>query len=61
MLSEFNINFFFIFFSISFFLILLIAKYSKLFFSGSLLDKDFLKPQAFHKKPKINNKREIVK
>ena len=35
----------------SFFSTYLIAKYSKFFFSGSLLDKDFLKPQAFHKKP----------
>ena len=51
MLPEFNINFFIIFFSISFLLTLLITKYSKFFFSGSLLDKDFLKPQAFHKKP----------
>ena len=47
---EFNINFFIIFFLISFCLTFLITKYSKLFFSGSLLDKDFLKPQSFHKK-----------
>ena len=51
MLSEFNLNFFFIFSLISFFSVYLITKYSKLFFSGSLLDKDFLKPQAFHNKP----------
>ena len=51
MLLEFNINFFIIFFLISFFSAFLITKYSKLFFSGSLLDKDFLKPQAFHRKP----------
>ena len=48
---EFNLNFFVIFFLISFSSTYLITKYSKLFFSGSLLDKDFLKPQAFHQKP----------
>ena len=48
---EFNLKFFIIFSLISFFSIYLIAKYSKFFFSGSLLDKDFLKPQAFHKEP----------
>jgi UDP-GlcNAc:undecaprenyl-phosphate GlcNAc-1-phosphate transferase len=48
---EFNLNFFIIFFLTSVFITFLIAKYSKLFFSGSLVDKDFLKPQAFHKKP----------
>jgi len=50
MLSEFNLNFFIIFSLISFFTTFLIAKYSRKFFSGSLLDKDFFKPQAFHKK-----------
>ena len=50
MLSEFNLNFFAIFSLISFFSFFLITKYSKFFFSGNLLDKDFLKPQAFHKK-----------
>jgi UDP-N-acetylmuramyl pentapeptide phosphotransferase/UDP-N-acetylglucosamine-1-phosphate transferase len=50
MLSEFNLNFFIIFSLISFFTTFLIAKYSRNFFSGSLLDKDFFKPQAFHKK-----------
>ena len=48
---EINLKFFIIFSLISFFSIYLIAKYSKFFFSGSLLDKDFLKPQAFHKEP----------
>ena len=48
---EFNLNFFIFFSLMSFFSTYLIAKYSKFFFSGSLLDKDFLKPQAFHKKP----------
>jgi UDP-GlcNAc:undecaprenyl-phosphate GlcNAc-1-phosphate transferase len=47
---EFNLIFFFIFSLISFFSVFLITKYSKLFFSDLLLDKDFLKPQAFHKK-----------
>jgi len=50
MTSEFNINFFIIFLLISFFSTFLITRYSKFFFSGSLLDKDFLKPQSFHKK-----------
>ena len=50
-MSEFNLNFFIIFSLISIFFTYLIAKYSKLFFSGSLLDKDFSKPQAFHKQP----------
>ena len=48
---EFNLNFFIIFSMICLFFTYLIAKYSKLFFSGSLLDHDFLKPQAFHDKP----------
>ena len=48
---EFNLTFYIIFFLISFFSTYLIAKNSKLFFSGALLDKDFLKPQAFHKEP----------
>ena len=48
---EFNLIFFITFSLISFFSIFLITKYSKLFFSGFLLDKDFLKPQAFHKEP----------
>ena len=48
---EFNIIFFIFFSLISFFSTYLIVKYSKFFFSDSLLDKDFSKPQAFHKKP----------
>ena len=48
---EFNLKFFIIFALISVISTYLIAKYSKIFFSGSLLDKDFLKPQAFHQKP----------
>ncbi|MDC0427027.1 hypothetical protein OAM08_03465 [Pelagibacteraceae bacterium] len=48
---DFNLNFFIIFSLVSFFFTYLIVKYSKLFFSGALLDQDFLKPQAFHKKP----------
>ena len=48
---EFNFNFFIIFSLISFSSTYLIAKYSKLFFSGDLIDEDFLKPQAFHKVP----------
>ena len=48
---EFNLTYFTIFSLTSFFSTFLIAKYAKLFFSGILLDKDFLKPQAFHKKP----------
>ena len=48
---EFNLNFFIFFSAISFSITFFITKYSKFFFSGSLLDNDFLKPQAFHKKP----------
>jgi UDP-GlcNAc:undecaprenyl-phosphate/decaprenyl-phosphate GlcNAc-1-phosphate transferase len=48
---EFNLKFFIIFALISVISTYLIAKYSKIFFSGSLLDKDFKKPQAFHKEP----------
>ena len=47
---EFNLNFFIIFSLVSFFFTFLISKYSKFFFSGKLLDNDFLKPQAFHNK-----------
>jgi UDP-N-acetylmuramyl pentapeptide phosphotransferase/UDP-N-acetylglucosamine-1-phosphate transferase len=48
---EFNLTYFTIFSLTSFFTTLLTVKYAKLFFSGIILDKDFLKPQAFHKKP----------
>jgi UDP-GlcNAc:undecaprenyl-phosphate GlcNAc-1-phosphate transferase len=48
---EFNPTYFTVFSLISFIVTFLISKYSKVFFSGSLLDKDFLKPQAFHKEP----------
>ena len=53
MFSEFNLNFIIVFSFISFFSTFLIAKYSQNFFSGSLLDKDFSKPQAFHKKATV--------
>ena len=48
---EFKLNFFIIFTLLSFFSTFLIVKYSKLLFLGSLLDRDFSKPQAFHKQP----------
>jgi UDP-N-acetylmuramyl pentapeptide phosphotransferase/UDP-N-acetylglucosamine-1-phosphate transferase len=48
---EFNIIYFIIFSLISFITTFLITKYSNFFFSRSLLDEDFLKPQAFHKEP----------
>jgi UDP-GlcNAc:undecaprenyl-phosphate GlcNAc-1-phosphate transferase len=51
MLLEFDTTYFIIFSFIAFISIFLIAKYSNFFFSGSLLDNDFLKPQAFHEKP----------
>lgn len=38
-----------IFALLSFFIILLIHKYSSIISGGALLDKDYLKPQAFHK------------
>ena len=40
-----------IFALISFFIFLLTSKYSHKFRGGALLDKDFLKPQAFHETP----------
>ena len=40
-----------IFALISFFIFLLTSKYSHKFRGGALLDKDFLKPQAFHELP----------
>ena len=40
-----------IFALISFFIFLITSKYSHKIRSGALLDKDFLKPQAFHKIP----------
>jgi UDP-GlcNAc:undecaprenyl-phosphate GlcNAc-1-phosphate transferase len=51
MQSELNLTYFIILSLVSFFTTFLTAKYSKFFFSGSLLDEDFLKPQAFHKEP----------
>ena len=36
---------------ISFFIFLLVSKYSHIIKGGALLDKDFLKPQAFHEIP----------
>ena len=48
---EFNLTYFTIFSLTSFFTTLLIVKYAKLFFSGIILDKDFLKPKAFHSEP----------
>ena len=48
---EFNLSFFIIFSLISILFVFFISKYSKLIFSGTLLDKDFLKPQAFHTEP----------
>jgi len=40
-----------IFALISFFIFLIISKYSHKIKGGALLDKDFLKPQAFHDFP----------
>ena len=40
-----------IFALISFFIFLLVSKYSHKIRGGALLDKDFLKPQAFHDIP----------
>ena len=48
---EFNLNYFIIFSLISFSTTFLVTKYAKSFFRGSLLDEDFLKPQAFHEEP----------
>ena len=48
---QFNLTYFFIFSLISFFSTFLIVKYSNFYFLANLLDKDFSKPQAFHKEP----------
>jgi len=48
---EFNSTYFIAFSLTSFFFTFLTTKYSKILFFGSLQDKDFLKPQAFHKEP----------
>ena len=40
-----------IFALVSFFIFLLVSKFSQLIKSGALLDKDFSKPQAFHDIP----------
>ena len=48
---EFNLTYFIIFSLTSLLATFILAKYSKYFFSGYLVDKDFLKPQAFHKEP----------
>ena len=40
-----------IFALISFFIFLLVSKYSYKIYNGALLDKDFTKPQAFHEIP----------
>jgi len=48
---EFNSIHLIIFSLVSFIITFLVAKYSKSLFLGSLLDKDFLKPQAFHENP----------
>ena len=42
-----------IFALISFFIFLIISKYSFKINKGALLDNDFIKPQAFHKYPVI--------
>ena len=51
MQSEFNLTYLIIFSLISFFSTSLIVKYSNFYFLANLLDKDFSKPQAFHKEP----------
>jgi UDP-GlcNAc:undecaprenyl-phosphate GlcNAc-1-phosphate transferase len=48
MQPEFNLTYFIIFSLICYFTAFFISKYSQNFFSGSLLDEDFSKPQAFH-------------
>ena len=46
-----------IFALISFFIFLLVSKYSHKIKGGALLDKDFLKPQAFHDIPCYSKRR----
>ena len=45
-----DINFYFLFFLLSFLIAFFLVKFSNKLFSGLLIDKDFSKPQAFHKK-----------
>ena len=40
-----------IFALISFFIFLIVSKYSYFIYGGALFDKDFVKPQAFHTYP----------
>ena len=47
--DQIELSFLSIFTLLTFFIFLLISKYSYKFKSGILLDKDFSKPQAFHK------------
>ena len=46
-----ELGFLSIFALITFFIFLIIEKYSKNIKDGILLDKDFIKPQAFHEEP----------
>ena len=46
--NQIELSFLSIFTLLTFFIFLLISKYSYKFKGGILLDQDFLKPQAFH-------------
>ena len=46
-----EVSFLSIFALLSFFIFLLVSKYSHKIKGGTLLDKDFLKPQSFHDTP----------
>ena len=50
MFQSLDINFYFLFFLLSFLITFFLVKFSNKLFSGLLIDKDFSKPQAFHKK-----------
>ncbi|MEK9545298.1 MAG: hypothetical protein VWZ84_04430, partial [Pelagibacteraceae bacterium] len=50
MFQSLDINFYFLFFLLSFLIAFFLVKFSNKLFSGLLIDKDFSKPQAFHKK-----------
>ena len=46
-----ELSFLSIFTLLSFFIFLIVSKYSYIFRNGILLDQDFSKPQAFHQSP----------
>lgn len=50
MFNELDLNFYIFFFLLSFFIVFFLVRFSNKLFFGLLIDKDYYKPQAFHKK-----------